>query len=531
MKTTLLSFLIFYSYYSSAQNIGDFTSITPVSQTDQFIISSNHTFQKIIETGDLLTNGITQLPTRPDFTGYVPISNSSTNGYLSINSEAGPGGNTVLDINFNNTTKLWETTVAEAINFSAVGGTFANCSGTVTAWGTVISSEEFSIAIDNNTDGYYDTGWNIEIDPVTKTVVNNQKLWALGNFKHENVAIHINNRTVYQGADDLDGFGYLYKFVANNAQDLSAGNLYVYTGLKNGSGSWVLINDSSIPAHETPAHRNNTMTLASNARATNFSGIEDVEIGPDGWVYFAVKSGTDRRVYRFLDSNVLETAPSTVTMETFVGNTDANQNMTYDIFDGTNTTAVAWGSGNDNLAFDGDGNLWVLQDGDKNYIWVVKSGHTQASPKVEIFGIVPIGAEPTGITFTPDYKYLFMTVQHPDSGNIANQVDAAGSTINFDKETVLAIALSGNLGSSLSTKDENRSNKFVLFPNPIKQSKNLIIKGKPINNIALFSILGKEILNIDFNNLSEVKLNLKGIDSGVYILKINKENNSKLVIE
>ena len=29
--------------------------------------------------------------------------------------------------------------------------------------------------------------------------------------------------------------------------------------------------------------------------------------------------------------------------------------------------------GNDNLAFDGEGNLWVLQDGGHDYIWVVDS--------------------------------------------------------------------------------------------------------------------------------------------------------------
>ena len=84
--------------------------------------------------------------------------------------------------------------------------------------------------------------------------------------------------------------------------------------------------------------------------------------------------------------------------------------MSYDINDGSSVTSVPWGNGNDNLAFDNDGNLWVMQDGGDFYIWVVKNGHTQASPDVEIFGITPAGAEPTGITFTPDNKYLFMSV-------------------------------------------------------------------------------------------------------------------------
>ncbi|MGA1227288.1 MAG: alkaline phosphatase PhoX [Tamlana sp.] len=52
-----------------------------------------------------------------------------------------------------------------------------------------------------------------------------KKLWTLGNFAHENITIHPNERTVYQVADSNPG--YLYKFVATNAQDLSKGNLYV----------------------------------------------------------------------------------------------------------------------------------------------------------------------------------------------------------------------------------------------------------------------------------------------------------------
>jgi hypothetical protein len=65
--------------------------------------------------------------------------------------------------------------------------------------------------------------------------------------------------------------------------DLSAGLLYVYTGPKTGNGNWILINNT------TQADRNNTMTLGGAAGATAFNGIEDVEIGPDGKLYFFSK--------------------------------------------------------------------------------------------------------------------------------------------------------------------------------------------------------------------------------------------------
>ena len=180
------------------ENIDDFVSVIPVSQNSQFIFPSSHRFQKIIEAGEALTDGGT-MPIRNDFAGYVPIAGSSSRGFLSINSENVPGGVTILDINLNGLTKLWEITSSTSIDFSSVGGTVKNCSGTVTPWGTVLSCEEEVDRKDLNSDGYFDFGWTVEIDPSQKRVID--KRWALGNFKHENACIHKNERTLYQGAD------------------------------------------------------------------------------------------------------------------------------------------------------------------------------------------------------------------------------------------------------------------------------------------------------------------------------------------
>lgn len=521
LKITLLPCLLSFFYAAQSQNIGNFTSIDPTTvQSASFVIPSSHSFQKIAEVGDALTEGGT-FKVKPDFTAYVPIGASSTNGYLSINSEGsaltdGGGGVMVLDINYNVTSKLWETTASEDLDFSGVGSTAANCSGTVTSWGTVITCEEGSIPDTFPPfDGYNDLGWNIEINPSTKTVV--AKHYAMGNFAHENVTIHSNNRTVYQGADSNPG--YLYKYVTASAQDLSSGNLYVFKGSKSGVGSWILLDNS------TQSEQNSTLTQSGpgDHDGTVFNGIEDVEIGPDGMVYFAVKG--EGTVYRFSDSDVLETATSTVTMETFVGG-----GASYDINDGSSTTSVAWGNGNDNLAFDGDGNLWVLQDSGNNFIWVVKNGHTQVSPNVEVFGLVPTGSEPTGITFTPDYKYLFMSIQHPNVGNAANQTDAGGNSVDFDKGTSLVISLGANLGT-LTMDQNNITTKIEFLPNPLDSSRKLTIKGRQIQNVKMFSIQGKKLLENNYNNLSKIELNLKNYKSGLYLFKINNEQTAKLIIK
>ena len=131
-------------------------------------------------------------------------------------------------------------------------------------------------------------------------------------------------------------------------------------------------------------------------------------------------------------------------METYVG----GPGVAYDIKHASGTTSVTWGRGNDNMAFDAQGNLWVLQDGDDDYIWVVKEGHTTVCPRVEIFGRTPLGSEPTGITFSPDNKFLFMSIQHPNSSNnTSSQTDAAGASVNFAKDVALVIARKENLGT------------------------------------------------------------------------------------
>lgn len=436
-RYTIWAYLLMIHFVLSGQSVSDFRSLESAFPTAAFEIPYTHTFQIMARHGDSLTSG-GYFPDNFDFTGYVPIDGSSEKGYLSISSELWVGGASVLSMEWDSVRKGWETSHSQAVDFSVVGGGSRHCSGTVTPWNTVIVCEE-AIQQDLNGDGYFDFGWVTEFDPSTCKVINHpgglpeaDKLWALGNMAHENVVIHPNRRTVYQGADMA--VGYLYKFVADSAGDLSSGSLYVYKGAKTDSGEWVLIPNT------TPQECNSTLYYSDSVGATVFSGIEDVEINPfDGKIYVAVKN--ENSVYSFRDSDPIS-GTKVSEFQTYVGN------RSYWIYTDSDSMEVPWGTGNDNLAFDEKGNLWVLQDGSLNFIWVVDSGHTQENPKVRIFGRSPVGSEPTGITFSPDFRFLFMSIQHPSPNNIASgQPDAWGNSISFDDDVAMVIARKEFLGN------------------------------------------------------------------------------------
>lgn len=432
----LLTFFIslFFLQFVHGQNIGDFISVSPSAQTQLLVIPSSHRYQLLARSGDSIDVGGV-LKSNLDYTAYVPIDGSSRNGHLSLNHEiSGAGGVTIMDIHFDSVYMKWDITYAEAVDMTPVVKCSRNCAGGLTPWGTVISAEESLDPGDINGDGYEDVGWLTEVNPVTRTVVN--KWWAVGRASHENAAINSSGTILYTGADESTR-GFVYKFIPNEANNFSDGTLYVLKKTTDSTGIWLVL------ANSTPAERNTTAATALALGATNYSGMEEIEIGPDGLIYFAVKSNGN--IYRFRDLGI----SGVDQFETFVAST------TFPITSDNGNFDEPWGTGQDNLAFDGDGNLWVLQDGTRNCIWMVKPNHTAANPQVQLFGKTPIGCEPTGITFSSDFKFLFMSFQHPSTSNNEQQTDALGNSYAWNKHTTIVIARETDLGPQPCLLDPN----------------------------------------------------------------------------
>lgn len=493
-------------------HISCFTSIVPTTQTSKLIIPAEHKYQLILKEGDNHTEGGGMVGGLNDFTAYVAKNNSSTDGYLSVNHETNPGGVTMAEVNYNTSTKLWQLTKSRAVSFSAPSlvQTIRNCSGGVTPWGTVVTAEESVTSNDLNADGYKDYGWLVEIDPATAQVMSHNqagtkdKLWQMGIMNHENVVVNNAGTTAYYGEDG--GTHMVYKYVMDTPNNLASGNLYVLKldqGLSGGNpvattGQWIQI------PNKLQADQNNTAALALSLGGTSFNGVEDVEISPlDGKIYFTAK-GLDK-VYRMTDNGM-----TLSNVETFVG----GESTTYSFNTAQGVKTEAWGDGNDNLTFDELGNLWVLQDGGKNYIWVIGPDHTQANPNVRLFASMPAGSEPTGLTFTPDKKFGFFSIQHPNS-TISTDVDATGNTIDYrGKSATIIVALQQFLGTSgtLGTVEVVNENDVTVAPNPTsgivkinspKALKNLEITAYSIDGKVVYKkkVTGSTTsLDLDFTN-------------------------------
>jgi hypothetical protein len=157
---------------------------------------------------------------------------------------------------------------------------------------------------------------------------------------------------------------------------------------------------------------------------------------------------------------------------------------------------------------------------------------------VEIFASTPKGSEPTGITFSPDKKYLFMSVQHPDSTNILQQ-DASGNFVQFNKSSMIVIARKEFLGNASPLSLVNQEKKDVqirIFPNPFSEEINITYSGNIHQNVLLeiVDIIGKVVYHQQLELSSDVKQTIfsKSLLDGVYWIRINGpliNFNSKII--
>lgn len=159
----------------------------------------------------------------------------------SASKELGDGGGmSIVPITFeNNSWSVCDT--IKNIDFTSVGGTYNNCSGTyVRDKNTILTAEEGTP--ENNSilyrqgKGYTDTseinglkrfqntGWMVEVDPNVFTSLH--KLYGMGRFVHESALVLDDGKTVFLTDDFAPSV--FFKFVAKEKFNFEEGQLYAY---------------------------------------------------------------------------------------------------------------------------------------------------------------------------------------------------------------------------------------------------------------------------------------------------------------
>lgn len=424
---------------------------------------------------DLLEKGFDLA--RPQF-GWNPASASSTEGYLLVNQETpqpkfgsgytGSGaksdeqlrteqrivGVTVMHVarrngkwevvkdarmnrRYDGLSPLQLTGPAAALDGGPMAaGTFGNCSGGVTPWGTALSGEEnvqdypmdppegYGWPKDPYGKRHY--GYVVEIDPFDPSATP-RKHTAMGRFRHENVAIRVaEDGTVaaYMG-DDKRG-SCVYKFIADrkladlrdraaNLTILESGRLYV---ADFANGRWILLDrESNERLQKKFASQAEVLADARTAGlavgGTPVDRPEDLEIHPvDGTVFMSLTNNSDHGNFH-----------GQIVRLTEDGHTPTAMTFDWELFAVGGPQSGF--SSPDNLVFDGHSRLWMCTDvsdelagrgiydfqGNNSLFLVSTSGVDRGSVYRFLSG--PRGCETTGPSWTPDGKTMFLSVQHP----------------------------------------------------------------------------------------------------------------------
>ncbi|SDC45930.1 hypothetical protein SAMN02799630_00272 [Paenibacillus sp. UNCCL117] len=467
---------------------GYFEPIQPSSE-DQLLLPKGFKYDVIAALDDVINQAGERFGEGSDYNAFLPIDGSNSRGLLVNNHEytsifgLGPikdgkktkeqvekdlyyQGMSVLEV-FRDEDGVWKMDTASkyarringftkfeftgpakgsaALNHAATAqGTFANCSGGVTLWNTVMSCEEnFSETATDAGLPLTHYGWVVEIDPFDGSFL--KKHTALGRFNHENTAMGLakdGRVVVYMGDDKKDAC--VYKFVTKNkyvsangranSDLLAEGTLYV-ANLK--SGKWIPLTYEAMAKtldnekFKAPAGVKGTREelqklfqsqadIVTNCHeaALILGGMptdrpEDVEISPFDNTIFICHTNNDSH------GNI----HGHITRIFEKDNDLASTEFDFEIFAAGGRQSGF--SSPDNLAFDSNGNLWVVTDISSSsiskgvYASFANNGlfviPTQGPSKGKAlqFASGPKDCELTGPYFTPDEQTLFLSIQHP----------------------------------------------------------------------------------------------------------------------
>jgi secreted PhoX family phosphatase len=445
----------------------------PITMKDDVVLPDGFNYHVILSWGDKI-NATETFGFGNDYTAFFPINGNNLDGVLWVNHEGTDPylvsnydgksaktkeqvdaemlsvGGALVRIKLNPLTNKWEQVVNdkynrrisaktpipfawhEPIDGSNIAiGTMGNCAGGVTPWNTLLTCEEgfdgFWGDVDEKgaiTPGHLQWekfnsysplhyGWVVEVDPFTGK---SKKLVSLGRFAHEAAVPALANDgrcVVYTGDDANDEC--LYKFISDKPGNLEIGTLYVANFEK---GEWVSMDIEKQDILKAN-FKSQTDVLLNCRKAAHLVGgskldrPEDIEIDPvTNDVFITLSNNNPKGNYHGTIVRITEEERGSLKFKSSV------------LLTGGKETGL---SSPDNIAFDKKGNLWFTTDisgtalntgdpiyagfGNNSLFYVPMSGPDAGKPFRVASG--PMECEFTGPAFSPDFKTLFLSVQHP----------------------------------------------------------------------------------------------------------------------
>jgi secreted PhoX family phosphatase len=248
---------------------------------------------------------------------YITSNNAGKSAYGII-----PASISLSTIDQNKKTGELSVTDVKKVDFSAVGGLWIPCNGSLTPWNTHLSSEEYEpdarayekdptqTFVSSFTKNFYQDdkragnpyayGYIPEVTVHADNTTSVVKHYSMGRFSHELGKVAPDSKTVIFGDDG--GNTMLFMYVADNAADLSAGTLYaakwIQTSDINGGSanlSWISLghaSDSEIKNYIDKGLKFSDLFETADKDTAGFTKIKSYPSGKIEWL--KVKPGMEK---------------------------------------------------------------------------------------------------------------------------------------------------------------------------------------------------------------------------------------------